>query len=146
MPKFDAGTVVEPLDYDFTRFVPNCEGTIPEPNDDDLRAFLRGMKDLARKISGQTDDEAEKDAADQVAALDPNNPDINKLVRFLDTFDSEATVELVNEMADLIGTLCHQQPAAEEIVRLPFRVRNAFIGWVVAGMTNPESSAAGTRP
>jgi hypothetical protein len=146
MPSFDAGTIVEPLEYDFTRYVPNCKGTVPEPSDDDIRIFFKGMKGLALEINEELGSKTEETGGTVPEGLTGDNPDVSKLVQFLETFDDETVVNYTNRMAELIGELCHQQPAAEDILRLPYRVRNVFIGWVVGNMTNPETAAAGTKP
>lgn len=132
MGSFDAAGIVEPLDYKFAKFKgPN--GTIKEPSDDQIMAFSRAMIAHERKIrklnpaSGLPDDapyEDQLDAAEKYAADFP-------------------VTDMALAEAQIFSDLCSGKPAAEDILKLPRRIRTAFYQWLRDELMNPEVSAGG---
>lgn len=126
MAKFDASKAVEALDYDFTAFGGGV-GVIPEPTSGQVEGFFNTIKQLAKEVKakqGSLEAVNEVDAADTLAEMDDN---------FMSEYEAE--------MSEAIAELCSGTPNADEVNRLPFRVRTAFIQWLV-GELRPE----GTRP
>jgi mRNA-degrading endonuclease YafQ of YafQ-DinJ toxin-antitoxin module len=127
MAGFDAATAVEPMDYDFTAFG-GSKGIVPEPSTKDMKDFQRDFTKVMRK--GQqlevSDDEALKMSEKDFDAL-------------------QKKVEAVGlELDELIGRLCKNSPSAEEVAKLPFRVKTAFSKWLMEQFA-PEGGTSGTK-
>lgn len=126
MPAFDAGTVVEALDFTFEPFVKGCRGTIREPSDKQIAEFLQGIKDVVKAI--------EKDIPGGVAGDDPQ-----ALLQAADNLDPEVVVSLMARMAEKYAELCGGFPSAEQILGLPMRRRQGFFMWLQTEVMSPEA-------
>src|SRR5581483_4983800 len=129
MAQFDAASVVEPLDYDFTHFRAG-KGTIKEPSDEQIRLFGIQQVIQQRKIvqaSPDLDDDATVD--DRLAAIEKAG-------------QSEALVSYAADEAAAYADLCSGKPSVAELLKLPPRVRNAFYKWL-RDEINPEAEAGG---
>ncbi|AYD86769.1 hypothetical protein SEA_MICRODON_22 [Streptomyces phage Microdon] len=129
MSGFDAGTAVEPMDYDFTT-VPGGvgKGTVPEPSTKEMQVFQREFAKVMRK--GQKLEVSDEDA------MKMSEKEFDKLQA-----DAQAIGE---ELDELIGTLCKGSPSTEEVATLPFRVKTAFSKWLMEQFA-PEGGTSGTR-
>lgn len=116
MAKFTAGTAVEPLEWDFTKYQPAPTegqavapwgGTIPEPTQAALERF-----NAALVAAAPTGDAARLSEVTDMSVLDP----------------------IKRALADLCGNL----PSVAQLDALPFRVLVAFIGWLAGRLTNPQ--------
>lgn len=119
MPKFDATRAVDPLEYDFTKYVAGCKGFIPEPSDDLLAMFSKRTAEFAQRFSPDTQGSMRKTL--EVAAR-----------MTVQEYD-----EAARETATAYGELCQDQPSADDLLKLPPRLRAAFYGWVQEHL-NPE--------
>lgn len=128
MAGFDAGTAVEPMDYDFTT-VPSGKGkgTVPEPSTEEMKDFQREFAQIMR-------DGNKLDLNDE-AALKMTDAQFKK-------FQKEAD-EIGVRLDVAIAKLCKNQPSEEEVATLPFRVKTAFSKWLM-DQFSPEGAAAGT--
>ena len=126
MPAFDAGTVVEALDFTFEPFVKGCNGTIREPSDALIAGFLQGIKDVVKSI--------EKEIPGGVPGDDPA-----ALLQAADDLDPEAVVSLMARMATEYAKLCSGFPSADQILGLPMRRRQAFFMWLQSEVMTPEA-------
>jgi hypothetical protein len=127
MAGFDAGTVVEPLDYKFEAFAPGCNGRISEPTDDQIVKFLTDIKELVTRLH--------KEAEASVASRDPAD-----LVDAIEELDPSVVGEFHQELAGIFAGLCSDTPSREAILRLPMRVRVVFYGWLREQVMNPEAA------
>lgn len=133
MPMFDAGDAVEALDWDFTKAGVKAKGTIPEPSDVAIGAFLDGLKTLyseTRKLvqAGEQADATPGEMLDALAAV-----------------TGDMFVEQMKGIATLYAALCSGKPSEPELLALPLRVRAKFYGWVMSEVVNPEAeTGAGT--
>lgn len=129
MAKFNAGTAVESMDYDFTDFG-GSTGTIPEPTSTLVDGFFSRVKALAQEVrsnlGGNVEDLSETEAADALASMDG-----------LGMEDYE------RNLAEAISDLCQSKPSVEELMLLPFRVRAAFMQWLI-GQLRPEAPRPAT--
>ncbi len=125
MPAFDAGTVVEALDFTFEPFVKGCRGTIREPTDKLIAGFLSGIKKVIQEVQADIP---------SVAADDPAG-----LLNALDDLDPEIVVSLMAKMAGQYAKLCSGFPSAEQILELPMRQRQMFFGWLQSEVMTPEA-------
>lgn len=110
MAGFDAGNAVQELKWTFKPDV-DADGVIPEPADKLIDEFWTGLRDLTEAA---TNDDAMKKLA------------------------SDAAPEIATKTAALFGTLCQEKPSTDQILALPYRKRQAFYGWVVGQLANPE--------
>lgn len=110
MAGFDAASAVQELKWKFKPDV-DAEGTVPEPSDKLIDEFWASLRDLTEAA---TNDDAMKKLA------------------------SDAAPEIATKMAALFGSLCQECPSTEQILELPYRKRQAFYGWVVGQLANPE--------
>jgi hypothetical protein len=130
MPGFNAGTVVEPLDWTFEPFVPGATGTVKEPNDDQIAQFLTDVKAFTAKFSDMVPDDVDgDDPAQLIAALNDLDPQIVKTVN--------------GEAAEIFAALCSGEPSAETILQVPPRIRNMFYGWLQQEVMSPEAAPGG---
>lgn len=128
MAGFDAGTSVDPMDYDFTTVKDGRgKGTVPEPSNEDMKAFQRTFADIQRRAMAQADEtEIAKMPEDEFSKLQ-------------DTMES-----LGEEMDVCIANLCKQTPSVDEVSSLPFRVKTAFAKWLMQQF-DPNAETSGTK-
>lgn len=127
---FDAGQYGT-LRYDFKKFG-GIQGMIPDPSDEMIEAYMRGMRDVAREYQNG-DVDVDSLSAEEVQEL--MNDDSNLRIQ-------EAQIRL----AELTAELCGGSPNKEQLLALPFRVRQGFLRWLQTKLIDPESNAAGTTP
>ena len=128
MPTFDAATVVESLDWDFTAAGVKAKGTIPEPSDAAIGKFLDDLKILYTKLQGSGLDIDV--TADMTSA---------QMLEELAGVTGEAYVEFMASLAVLFADLCSGQPSQENLLALPLRVRVKFYAWVQQEVVSPEA-------
>lgn len=128
MPAFDAGDVLESLDWDFTKAGVKAKGTIPEPTDHQIGQFLDGLKALYTdaKASGLDLDLAENATPEQ-------------MMDTLAQVTGEKFEKFLAALAGLFAELCSDKPSKEQLLGLPLRVRVKFYGWVQGEVVRPEA-------
>lgn len=124
MAKFDAGTAVEPMEVDFSKFG-GPVGTIPEPSGPQVELFMDRMKAM-RKKRGKllVDGERIQESGDEEA--------MNK---FLEEFPDE---ELKRESAEAfvwVDECTSNFLAASMLEKLPPRVWAKFLRWFTGEMS-----------
>lgn len=132
MPGFDAGTVVEPLDWDFTAFKAG-KGTVPEPSDTQLGKFIR---DVMRAQTSETT---------ALAPIAEAGDDPEKMLAAIAALPEDVLPGATKAMIKPYADLCAGHPSEEQLTKLPPRVRVAFFTWL-AGELRPEASSAGSPP
>jgi len=136
MPKFDAGSVVDPLDYDFTTVKgyphKSAKGTIAEPSDEMITSFIADLRDLMKEAGAIVGD---------VAGLDLANP--QEFFQQLDGYDPEQLLNVYRGMAAACSKLCSGRPSTEEISDLPMRIRVRFFAWLQQEVVSPEAETGG---
>lgn len=131
MPSFNAGTVVEPLEYDFTRFG-GRKSEIPEPSDDQVLKMYSEMDTLVKSLAGEFVDL-------------PKNPSAQDLVESLNQLTmSESYGPMLEGMTQIYSDLCSNAPTVEELNQLPPRIRTLFFQWMAKQM-RPELDAVDTK-
>lgn len=125
MAGFNAEKVVDPLAYTFGKYADVKDGITPEPDDEQIAKFQRNTADLARRHRADQDG---IDVEDRIAVMEwmANQP-------------PEKAVEMEQETAMIYADLCSGKPSFEEIMKVPPRVRQAWMGWL-AGELHPESA------
>lgn len=123
---FDASSVVEPLDWDFTKYAgPTAKGTIPEPSDAKIETFLREVKELARSNEAMLPG---------LSAIE----DPKEMLDALDQFETSVITTTMAGLAEAYAKLCANQPNKTQITKLPLRVRMAFFSWIAGEVVRPE--------
>ena len=126
MPMFDAGAVVESLEWDFTAAGVKAKGIIPEPSDAAIGRFLDGLKNLYTK-------------AQQLVGGDLEDASPDEMLEALSSLSGEAFVTFMADTAGLFAELCGNKPTKEQLLSLPLRVRAKFYGWIQMEVVNPEA-------
>lgn len=134
MAGFDAGNVVEPLDYSLRPHVDKA-GTIREPNDRQIADYLAGYQQMIKDYRGQLPDEL-------VAG---GNPDVGAVLDAATELDAEIIVRLNAEVAALVAGLCSGDPSKDDILGLPPRIRGMFCAWVQKEVMSPEAVPGGGK-
>jgi hypothetical protein len=156
MAGFNAGTVVEALDYAFdsckgehegscwrgseaeprpakcTVFVPGCHGAIAEPTDRQIAVYQAGLRNLAKEYEGKLP--ASMLAGDASAAA---------LTEAAMAVDPEIVIELHGDIAALFAALCSDEPSREDILKVPPRIRAFFYQWLAGEVMSPEAASGG---
>lgn len=138
MGKFNAGTAVEVLEYDFTDYVPDCKGSIPEPSTEQLDAYFNAIRDLAKNVQNLR---AKAERAEHAEDNELSNDEVDAILAEMDDLSIS---KYTGEMTVAIADLCSGQPSKEQIEALPFRVKQAFLQWVT-GEFRPEAGAPTSR-
>lgn len=158
MAKFDAGTAVETLDYDFTAFG-GGEGTISEPTTGQVNGFFKDMKKMIKEVKalqkqakGLEAVDLEEDLTDEQVAETMGKMD--EAEAGADQFQHrtiEALARLcgasweVNEADPEDRTLVGGSPSMEQLQTLPYRHLQAFSEWLM-GEIRPKKTTPGTGP
>ncbi|HYK70427.1 MAG TPA: hypothetical protein VEV45_20955 [Streptosporangiaceae bacterium] len=141
MPTFDAGAVVESLDWDFTGKQPNghiapgwpkalagAKGAIPEPSDAAIGRFLDDLKKLYEA--------AQKEG---LAGEDIDTASPAEMLDALSSITGDKFVAFMADTAGIFSALCSEQPSKEQLLLLPMRMRVKFFTWVQNEVVNPEA-------
>lgn len=160
MAKFDAGTAVEVLEYDFTAYG-GTAGVIPEPTTAAVNRFfgqVRGIATRARAAqaslkSAQTLEEGGGDVSNEEAM-----ETLSSLGDEAGSIMQQTQDEMVQALAYLTGG--HYEgpadasdddrlwvdgtPTKKELQDLPFRVLQKFSEWLM-GEINPKKGAQATK-
>lgn len=127
MSKFDAGTAVEAMEFDFTAYGGRA-GTIPEPSNERFQKFIDRVRKMGEKAGLTKADATPAEVASTLANASEKD-----------------TSGIVEEIDEAMANLCQNTPNVVEIGALPFRVKMAFNGWLV-GQFRPEGGTPGTKP
>ncbi len=130
MSKFDAGSAVEPMEYDFSHYG-GPTGVTPEPSDLAFQKFSAKQAKLMVEASKIEKDMTEADKANK---LDSDA---------LEGFQKRST-ELSDKMSKIIAELCQDKPSKEDVDVLPYRVKMAYTAHLM-GQFSPEAGTGGTN-
>jgi hypothetical protein len=128
---FDAGQYGT-LRYDFKAFG-GVQGIIPDPSDEQIENFMRGMRDAAKEF-GQDDD------------LDVDSLTAEELQELMEDDSNLRIKDAQDRMCELISELCSGSPNKEQLLALPLRVRQGFTRWLQTKLLDPEAGAAASTP
>jgi hypothetical protein len=131
MPTFDAASVVESLDWDFTAAGVKAKGTIPEPSDAVIGRFLEGLKTLY------------SEAQDTLGMNIGGDATADEMLEAISSLTGDAFVKFMDKTAELFAELCGSSPSKAQLLALPLRVRAKFYGWVQVEVVSPEAGPGG---
>lgn len=129
MAAFNAATVVEALDWDFRPYV-KAHGTVDEPTDAQINAFLDATKALMGSITGRLPED-----------IDTGNP--VAVLAAVDDLDVAVVNDFHQQLAMTFSALCSGTPTPEMLLGLPMRIRNIFYGWLRQEVMSPEAVPGG---
>lgn len=139
MAGFNAATAVEPLNYDFSAFE-GPVGVVPEPSTKQVNAYFDEVKALAKEV------QASRAAADAAAkSVEEDEMTEAKAQEVLATVQEGDINGYDTRMSELTADLCSGSPTLKQIDALPFRVRFAFMQWVVQSLRPDPQQPAGKR-
>jgi hypothetical protein len=134
MAGFKATNAVSGLSYDFTGLevldddaadlLDGAKGTTPEPSYQQVRHMQARLKELLG-LDGD---------------VDP--VEIN---RAMARMSEDELLARDDDIADIIAGVTSGRPSIEEITALPFRVREAYVGWICGELNNPTAGTGSTR-
>lgn len=153
MAKFDAGTIVERLEFDFSDFG-GPTGVIQEPTTRRVNAFFKSTKDTIREVqdlrksaefdSVNIEEMSEAEVAEALGKVDEASEGATRMQeRTVENLailcgadvvyrDSEGNVIRGDEVpADATRTIEGGSPTFETLDNLPFRVLQAFTTWLI---------------
>jgi len=125
MGGFNAGALVEALDFDFNPYV-DAKGTITEPTDGQIATFLNDLQATVERIKHRLPDGVDTDDPAEVIAA-------------IDGLDASAITDTHQELAGVFAALCSGNPSRELLLRVPMRVRSIFYGWLQQEVMSPEA-------
>jgi hypothetical protein len=123
MPGFVLSEEVSALEYNFEPYA--GKGTIPEPTSDQIAAFRKSLGELV-----QAELPAGVRSADDMAQAD--------LAQTLSMYLNRDTTEIDEKVLHMASAVCSDHPTFDELATLPFRARQAFLGWLVGILLVPE--------
>jgi hypothetical protein len=128
MAKFDAGTAVDPMEVDFSKY-DGPVGAIPEPDGDQVEAFFDRLKEMRKKRGGLIEQgERLQEAGDQEA-----------ISKFLDEFPEDELKSESKEAFKWVEDLTSGYLQAVMLERVPPRVWAKFLRWL-AGELSPKAN------
>ena len=126
---FDAGTVVEPLDFTLKPFV-DCTGRVPEPTDKLIADFLKGLQGMAKEFQGKAGFDLDETASPA------------ELMDKLNELEISSITDLLAGLTKLVAALCGGKPTEAELLDLPPRHRMKFFEWIQGEVISPEAGPA----
>jgi hypothetical protein len=126
---FNLGQEIGELTYNFEPWA--GAGSIPEPSSVQIQAFRQALGEVF--ALGQEEGEEKQD---------PNDP--AQFAKMLNQFLSQDTTEVDEKMLHLAAAVCSDSPSFDDLQALPFRGRQAFLGWLVGVLLVPETSRPAT--
>lgn len=128
MPGFILADEVEALNYDFAPYV-EVQGVIPEPSEAKVKEFQRGLRAIMapvlEKVVEVTGD-GKQTERDRLIAAVAAMKDTDGVA----SSEAEADKQM-DLMLKLCAKVCSNTPTYAQIKALPYRPRQAFVGWLV---------------
>lgn len=116
---FDLAKRLSRLDWKFANGV---HGVVPEPSTEAVNEFQFQMNQGLKAVG--------------ITIKDPE--DTKELLKVMQTL----TVEQLNQMSDYtidaLAVLCQDEPSRDQLVAVGHRGVQAFTGWIMGELTNPE--------
>ena len=132
MPKFDAGSIGGPIEYDFTAWGGSA-GVVPEPS---RRAVKKFMDDIQRGFK-------------EIGLRDKDDPDTTTPDEVVDTMNNIEDDEVFQRTADMltkaVAEVCDGSPSFDDLANLHYRPFMGFFGYLIGELMNPEVSRSDTK-
>lgn len=162
MAKFDAGTAVETLDYDFTAFG-GGRGTVPEPSTKKVNQYFNEIKAVAKDVKAlqaqaksvenieEFSDEAAMEVLDSVDMDELQEQATDFQARMVEALAVLCGGEWVDNEPDAEGKSGGKRhveggsPSLEDLEGLPYRVLQAFNQWLMEQIRPKRTTPATKR-
>lgn len=157
MAKFDAGSAVEELEFDFSKFGGGA-GSIDEPTTGRVNAFFTGLRTLLKEVRGLQKDTEDLDQIEELSE--------EEIAAQADKIDSASAgaSEYQQRTMELIAELCGAKwegdppqegeedqrvlvggsPSLEALQTLPFRHLQVFNQWLIQEI-QPKRTTPGSK-
>lgn len=144
MAKFDAALEVEAMEWDFTKPLKDkkAKGTIPEPSTGQVEAFFNDTRKLITSIREEIKERTGIDVGNLEAVKEKDVKE--ETIKALETMSDSMLSDQQEALSGVIAKVCSDQPSAEQLQALPYRVFMAFNKWL-AGELRPNQQAADTK-
>lgn len=127
MAKFDAGTAVDPMEVDFTKYG-GPVGEIPEPSGPQVELFMDRLKEYRKKRADLLREGEKLQESGDEEAMD----------KWIESIPDEELKAESRQHFTWVDELTSNYLAAEMLEKLPPRVWGAFFKWLV-GELNPKA-------
>lgn len=117
MPKFTITDQVDALSFDFTPYAGS--GSIPEPSSEQIESFRRSLAELIAENSTATGDGL-------------------TLIQQVQAYLAVDAGQVNEKMLHLTAEVCSDSPSFDDLMALPFRPQQAFLGWIIGVFVRPE--------
>lgn len=139
MPMFDAGDVVDPLEYNFDTIAKRYPGKFPE---------LEGVEGITDEPSDEAVQRLQHDLQAATAELFPDEVDMDDraaVAQAMRGLSEDDWAKAEQNIIDAVARLTNGKPSREQIAALPFRVRRKYVQWLQRELMNPEHSTVATN-
>jgi hypothetical protein len=130
MAQFNAAERVSELSYDFRPYV-QLDGVVPEPSSDQIRAFKHSFSEMVTAAVGDVAGAQEASPLQQFEIF----------VQYLGRDTAEIDEKGLHAMADV----CSNKPSFDDLTSAPYRIQQAFLGWLVGLFLVPEGLRLATN-
>lgn len=127
MSKFDAGTAVDPMEVDFSKFG-GPVGDIPEPSGRQVELYIERMKDLRKRRGALVKKGEELQNSGDEEAID----------KFLEEIDDETLKSESKQIYSWVQEVTSDFLQADMLENLPPRIWGKFLRWF-SGEMNPKA-------
>lgn len=129
MSTFNLQEEVGQLEYNFEPY--GSRGTIPEPSAMQIQGFRQALGELYEATANLNTPKSLEE--------DPEG-----YVKRMSEFLSKDTTEDDEKLLHIVADVCSSQPSFDDLVALPFRARQAFLGWLTGTLLVPEAQRPAT--
>lgn len=134
MAGFKATQVISKMSYDFTgipladedvaKVLDGARGVTPEPSGAQVRQFQISMR--------------------EVLGLPPNTPQA-EIILAINAKSKDELLDLDEDFMDIVAEVTSGSPSREILAALPFRIREAYYGYIYGELSNFLAGSATTR-
>lgn len=136
MAKFDAGSAVEVMEYDFTKY-DGGQGEIPEPSRGQVELFFERIAEL-KKFTNKAMRDGETIAEDDESG--------EELEKFIEELSEGELKKYQAELSVWAADVCSQEPSVEDINKLPYRVFGAFMAYLAGELGPKDENGSSPSP
>ena len=125
MASFVLSEEVSSLEYNFEPYA--GKGTIPEPSSFQITSFRKGLAQMV-EFSARGED----------MDIDVEKMPPSEYAKRLSGLLREDTSEQDEKVLQMMADVCSNTPSYDDLCALPFRARQAFLGWIMGALIIPE--------
>jgi hypothetical protein len=138
---FDAGSIVEPLNYNFDTLARMKEYTNPDGTS--MFPELVGVYGTTKEPSDEAVQKMQRAFIDATKGLNPaedvDPEDRRAVAKALNDLPREAFAKAEEDILNALAELCQGSPTRDQLAALPYRQKREYIKWLQGQLMNPES-------